>query len=99
MNKYGKALYIMGWLMIILGFFGSFVLAGTLSTGYSDFNMTVFLSGMLSCTFLAMLLFGLGEIINILDDNRKYLKALTEKLSTQEEELKEKELKDELPDI
>lgn len=94
MNKYGKALYIMGWIVIILGFFGSCILASTLATGYHDFNMGVFVTGMFSCTFMALLVFGLGEIINILDDNRKYLKALTEKSSTQEEELK-----DELPDI
>lgn len=94
MNKYGQALYIMGWVVIIFGFIGSCILGGTFTDRYSDFNWSIFLGGMLSSTFMALLVFGLGEIINILDDNRKYLKTLTEKSSTQEEEIR-----DELPEI
>ena len=74
-NPYSKALKIIGWIIIIGGIIGSFILGGTTPTienllrgsHYNDFNIGIFLTGSISSVFLGVLFLGLGEIIRLLD--------------------------------
>lgn len=91
MNKYANALLIVGWIVLVAGAIGSFVLGDSLRTGW-EYNTPIFIAGIFGTTIFALLLFGLGEIINILDDNRKLLKKLVDRPEIPVS-------KDELPDL
>lgn len=73
MNNYSKLLFIVGTIALVAGVFGSFALGGALR------NTSVFVAGAFSSIVFASILFGLGEIINILDDTRNLLKKLIDR--------------------
>ena len=86
MNKTAQALLIVGWLIIILGFIGSFWLA--------DYSAVACIAGIISSIVLGLFFIAMAEIIKILDDNRTYLKNMAN-LTPQTPA----DTKDELPDL
>ena len=77
-NFYSKALFVLGWIIIVLGVIGSFVLGSSTAGYYSDFNGTVFFAGLFTTAISGFLILGLAEIISILNDNRRLLAAMTQ---------------------
>lgn len=78
MNKYSKLLFIVGAIALVAGVFGSFALGDALRIDW-EYNTSVFVAGAFSSIVFASILFGLGEIINILDDTRNLLKKLIDR--------------------
>ena len=77
-NAYAKALFIVGWGIIVLGVIGSIILATSFGSydysGYGGgFNGALFLVGLVSTAVSGTVILGLGEAIRILDDNRRLL--------------------------
>jgi len=101
-NFYSQALFGLGWVVIVLGIIGSFVLATSYSSYYSDFNGTVFFIGLFSTAFTGFLILGLAEIISILNDNRRLLAAMTQnvdKPSIGNDSAMNNSIAEELPEI
>lgn len=73
MNFYSKALKVIGWIVLIAGVIGSVMLGDQFRIKWS-YNYGVCAAGIISSVILAFILLGVGEIINILEDNRSYLK-------------------------
>ena len=71
MNRYAKALYIVGWIVLIGGILGSFII------GF-ELGVEALIVGIFSSIISGLALLGFGQVIEILDDNRNYLKKLTE---------------------
>ena len=94
MNNYAKALSITGWIVLVAGIIGSFVLGDQLRVDRWSYNTGVCIAGILTSVIFGLLLLGFGEVISILDDNRKYLKKLA-----QSEPEQEPKGSDELPDL
>ncbi len=88
MNIYSQALIVVGWLVLVVGVIGSIFLGDSMRTGW-EYNTSICIAGILCSGIFALLLLGLGEIINILDDNRKFLKKLANppEVSAPEDEL------------
>ena len=93
-NMIADALYITGMIVLGLGVIGSFALGSQLAIGYGEFNFSIFLTGIISTIVFSLSLFGFGEIINILHDNRELLKKIAES-RTENNDYEE----DELPDL
>ena len=74
-NPYTRALNVIGFTTLFVGIIGSFYLGDLFSIGW-DFNYGVFLAGAFASTCTCVLMLGLGEIINILDDNRNFLRKI-----------------------
>ncbi len=96
-NKTGMALKWTGWIIMIVGIIGSIILGDQLRVDWS-YNLSVCIAGILSSTVFGLVLIGFGEIIGILDDNRKYLKKLT-KASRESQSDPHETLMEELPDL
>lgn len=95
-NLYSQALFALGWLIVGLGIIGSFFLA---SASY-DFNGTIFFIGLLSSALSGFLILGIAEIINILNDNRRLLAAMTHNSEmTAGTDTVSKDIAEELPEI
>ena len=77
-NFYSKALFIIGWGIIVLGVIGSFVLGNTYTDYYGDFNGALFLVGLISTAMSGFLILGLAELISIQNDNRRLLASLAQ---------------------
>jgi len=73
-NFYSQALFVLGWVIIVLGVIGSFVLG---SDSY-EFNGTIFFIGLFSTAISGFLILGLAEIISILNDNRRLLASIAQ---------------------
>lgn len=84
-NPYTRGLNVIGFTTLFVGIIGSFYLGDLFSIGW-DFNYGVFLAGAFASTFTCVLLLGLGEIINILDDNRIFLRKIAGDTSDQKED-------------
>ncbi len=76
-NGYAKALNVVGWLVMVAGIIGSFILG-------SNFGAVVCIAGILSSVIFALVLLGLGEIIYQLDASRGLLRQLLDKPVTVE---------------
>ena len=77
-NFYSKALFFIGWGVIVLGVIGSIVLGNTYTTYYGDFNFALFLVGVISTAMSGFLILGMAEIISILNDNRRLMATMTQ---------------------
>lgn len=74
-NPYATALQILGLSIIMLGSLGSIFIA----TSVYDYKFTIFCTCIFTVAFTGILVLGLGEIINILSENRKLLSVLVDK--------------------
>lgn len=70
-NFYSKALFYLGWTIMGLGVLGSIILG-------SEYDGVMFFVGIFSTAISGFMILGLGEIINILNDNRRLLAAMTQ---------------------
>ena len=103
MNKYARALWIMGWVTLIFGVTGSFILGDDFRVGYYEFNWGLFFVGLLGSVISGLFLMGFSEVIRLLDENHKQLKELAEKAPYSNEinavSNKHEDISDELPDL
>ena len=83
-NPYTRALNVIGFTTLFVGIISSFYLGDLFSIGW-DFNYGVFIAGAFASTCTCVLMLGLGEIINILDDNRNFLRKIAGDTSDQKE--------------
>ena len=98
-NSVAQALRIVGILIIIFGVIGSIFLA---SSVYYEFNMFIFLVGAMSTGLSGALVIGFSEVIQILHENREYLKAILQKSPATDyrtEEMAIASISEELPEI
>ena len=70
-NVYAKALFYMGVAVIGLGLIGAMFIADEMYGGFG-----IFLIAFVPCVMLGLIILGLSEIINILHDTRKHIKAM-----------------------
>lgn len=73
-NFYSQALTVLGWIVLVLGFIGSMVLA---SNSY-EYGTTIFFTGLLTTAISGFIILGLSEIISILNDNRRLLASIAQ---------------------
>ena len=99
-NFYSKALFFIGWGIVVLGVIGSFVLGSSYS-GYEEFNYALFLVGIISTAMSGFLVLGLAEVINILNDNRRLLATMMQnnEIMADSTESIESSIADELPEL
>ena len=83
-NPYTRALNVIGFTTLFVGIISSFYLGDLFSIGW-DFNYGVFIAGAFASTCTCVLMLGLGEIINILDDCRNHLRKIAGDTSDQKE--------------
>ncbi len=97
-NIYSVSLFIMGFIYIILGVIGAFVLGDKFETRYGDFNLAVFSAALFCVLLFAALILGLAEIIRILNDNRRLLATIACK-ETDPADNNNIDMGDELPEL
>ena len=101
-NFYSQALFIIGWGIVALGAIGSIVLGRTYTDYSGEFNFAIFLVGIFSTAMSGFLVLGLGEVISILNDNRRLLAAMTQnsdKPSAGKDSALNNSIAEELPEI
>lgn len=76
-NTFAMLLFIAGIAVIVLGIIGSIVLGRTYADGYySEFNGTIFFTGLVTTLITGFLILGLAELIRLADESRDYLKKI-----------------------
>lgn len=91
-NKIGSALKTIGWLILAVGSVGAFAIGGMGS------SLILFLACVFVSVIFGLFMVGIGEIVCILDDNRKYLSILTKTAPEARFSVQEK-MSNELPDL
>ena len=98
-NSYSNALKVFGWIYIVFGVIGAFVIGYTSPTYYGGFNYAMFFATLFSVGIFGIILLGLAEIIKILNDNRLILASIAQGNNLDSENNNVKPIEEELPEI